>query len=173
VTFPAVAARYIRLYMTEMNSGSYRVRSLEVYAGAGTLAQVQAETVEAEEKLAVEDEVDAEEMAIDDAPAAPHRFELQQNYPNPFNPHTEIRFELEDDGQVVLRIYNTLGQVVRTLEDGQRTAGEHKLAWDARDDRGQVLPSGMYAYTLEARSAGAGQSTAKVSKQTRTMTLLK
>jgi len=166
--FPVVVARFVRIYMTQMNNTSYRVNSFELYAGGGMLARSQSGGLEQAENMDLEDD-DVDDDA--EVASVPHRFALQQNYPNPFNPHTEIKFELENDSQVILRIYNALGQLVRTLEDGHRIAGEHKLGWDARDDRGQVLPSGMYAYTLEARSSVNG--TSGVAKQSRTMTLLK
>lgn len=70
-------------------------------------------------------------------------FALEQNYPNPFNPSTTIPFELKHDAQVVLEVYNLLGQRVETLVDGPLSAGRHEVPWNARD-----LPSGMYVYRM-------------------------
>lgn len=77
-------------------------------------------------------------------------FALQQNYPNPFNPNTAIRFTLPQRNQTLLTIYNIAGQLVRTLLDSSLSAGAHAVAWDGRDDRGQLVASGEYLYRIEA-----------------------
>lgn len=93
---------------------------------------------------------------IDDEPPVPTAIELYGNYPNPFNPETLIKFGLPSDMTVRLRIFNLLGQEVRTLDGGRLAAGEHAIVWDGRDHSGAVLPSGIYFYMLEAN----GQSRA-------------
>ncbi|MHC4560963.1 MAG: FlgD immunoglobulin-like domain containing protein, partial [Planctomycetota bacterium] len=82
----------------------------------------------------------------------PHEFALSQNNPNPFNPATEIRFQLPKPSFVELRIYNSLGQVIKTLADRQYSAGFHSLQWDARDEHGNQVASGLYFYKLTAGS---------------------
>jgi predicted nucleotidyltransferase len=69
---------------------------------------------------------------------------LYQNYPNPFNPATEIRFSLAEDSKVNLSIYNTNGQLVRTMLDGKTEKGYHTVNFDASE-----LNSGMYLYRLD------------------------
>lgn len=81
---------------------------------------------------------------------SPRHFALHQNYPNPFNPSTTIRYELPADARVTLKIYNTLGQIVRTLVDTRQSAGFQQTAWDGLDERGLRVGSGMYLYRLEA-----------------------
>jgi hypothetical protein len=71
-------------------------------------------------------------------------FYLAQNYPNPFNPTTTIRFTLNRSAQVVLNVYNVLGQKVVTLLNEQMSAGEHQVEFN-----GQNLPSGTYFYELK------------------------
>jgi hypothetical protein len=78
-------------------------------------------------------------------------YALGQNYPNPFNPRTQIDFQLPQTGMVRVLVYNTAGQIVRTLADGTFTTGRHSLVWDARNDRGNSLPSGLYYYTMESQ----------------------
>jgi len=78
----------------------------------------------------------------------PETFSLEQNYPNPFNPATEIQYALSEPGQVVLDIYNTLGQKVRTLVDAVQPAGENRAVWDGCDEFGQPVASGVYFYRL-------------------------
>jgi hypothetical protein len=80
----------------------------------------------------------------------PTEFALRQNYPNPFNPETTIKFDLAESGQVELRIYNMVGQVVRTLVDENQAAGRYSIRWDGRDDRGLTVSSGIYFYSLRA-----------------------
>lgn len=80
--------------------------------------------------------------------AKPDRFELWPNHPNPFNPHTSIGFHLPSAGWATLKIYNVLGQEVRTLLDGPSPAGVRQLVWDGRDASGRAVSSGVYVYTL-------------------------
>ena len=75
---------------------------------------------------------------------------LHQNYPNPFNPSTEIRFDLPTARDVKLRIYNQLGQTVRTLVDHRMKAGAYSLKWNGDDEAGHTVASGVYFYNLDA-----------------------
>jgi hypothetical protein len=100
----------------------------------------------------------------DDYAEIPDRYILDQNYPNPFNPTTSIEFELPTAATVSIRVYNVMGQLVRTLVDGQmKEAGRHGVVWDGRNASGARVASGTYVYTLEY---GA-------SRKARTMILLK
>lgn len=78
----------------------------------------------------------------------PTTFELYPNYPNPFNAGTTISFSLYADERIHLDIVNLLGQPVRQLAAGYRSAGFHTLVWDGRDELGQSLPSGVYLVRL-------------------------
>ena len=75
----------------------------------------------------------------------PSVYSLEQNYPNPFNPSTNIKFSITSDSRVTLRIFNILGQEVSTLLNGNISAGEHNLNFDASH-----LNSGVYIYKIEA-----------------------
>lgn len=77
--------------------------------------------------------------------AVPLRYELLGNYPNPFNPVTNISFVLAETQFVKVRVFNTRGQEVAALGNATMAAGEHTLAFDARD-----LGSGVYLYEIEA-----------------------
>jgi hypothetical protein len=82
--------------------------------------------------------------------ALPREFELAANYPNPFNPQTVIRYALQHDGRVSLKVYNTLGQEVAVLVDEYQTAGYKSVIWNASTDRGSPVASGVYLYRLTA-----------------------
>jgi steroid delta-isomerase-like uncharacterized protein len=85
----------------------------------------------------------------------PRQSLLLQNYPNPFNPETWIPYQLREPAEVVIRIYNANGQLVRTLSLGQRSAGFYlgrtKAAyWDGHNDAGEKVASGIYFYQIKA-----------------------
>ena len=76
---------------------------------------------------------------------------LLQNYPNPFNPSTTIVYEIGEEGPICMEIYNIRGQKVKTLVDGFKVAGMHRVVWDGRDDNGRRVASGIYQYRLTTR----------------------
>ncbi len=82
----------------------------------------------------------------------PEQFALAQNYPNPFNPETSIRFSLPTASDVRITVYNSLGQRIRTLVQGVYQAGVHTVSWDARNDKGRPVASGLYIYQINAGS---------------------
>ena len=79
------------------------------------------------------------------SPPAPEAFVLEQNFPNPFNPSTTIRYALPERSHVTLSVYNTVGQLVATLVDGEEEAGYHRADFD-----GSRVASGVYFYRLQA-----------------------
>ena len=81
----------------------------------------------------------------------PKRFTLCQNYPNPFNAETDIRYQISDTRlafHITLKIYNILGQEVRTLVDEIQHPGYFTITWDGRDETGGAVASGVYFYQL-------------------------
>lgn len=82
----------------------------------------------------------------------PDKFSLKQNYPNPFNPSTTIEYWIPNQGEglVTLKIYNVLGQEVRTLVNEVRQAGIHKILWNGTDNNGKSVASGVYFYRINA-----------------------
>ena len=73
---------------------------------------------------------------------------LNPNFPNPFNARTLISYRLAATGPVLLEIFNSLGQPVRTLRDQVQDAGSHQVHWDARDQRGAMVAAGVYFIRL-------------------------
>ncbi|MFQ6114875.1 MAG: T9SS type A sorting domain-containing protein [bacterium] len=86
---------------------------------------------------------------ISEEPSIPLKFALYQNYPNPFNPTTLIRYDLPKTSHVILKVYNILGEEVRTLLNETQSAGTKSVIWDARNNFGQGVSSGIYVYTLQ------------------------
>ena len=89
-------------------------------------------------------------MRVEKAQALPLAAALHQNFPNPFNPSTEIRFDIPTARTVQLRVYNQLGQTVRTLVDNRMKAGSYRIKWDGKTEAGNNVSSGVYFYSLEA-----------------------
>ena len=79
----------------------------------------------------------------------PQEYALHQNYPNPFNPTTTIRYDLPEDAQVYLVIYNILGQEVTTLISEKQPAGFHRIIWDSKNQFGKPVSPGIYFYLLK------------------------
>ena len=140
VTFTSpFAARYFRIRIDRNNKDNNRILELECYAGAAKL-----------------------NTGEDDfgAAASPEDFELEQNYPNPFwsgatsllagNATTMIRFQVPEESEVALKIYSANGQLVKELANGMFAGGKHSFAWDATDNAGQRVASGVYMYVLKA-----------------------
>ena len=95
--------------------------------------------------------------------SALNSYKLEANYPNPFNPSTTIKYNLAKSGYTTVKVYNTLGEEVKTLVNGHQTTGEYTITWDGKNNQGSAVTSGIYI--LELRS---GQF-----RQSRRMTLLK
>ena len=89
---------------------------------------------------------------IADHDLRPINFSLNQNYPNPFNATTEINFNTDNNGNVVLDIYNIAGQKIKTLINNEYNAGSHSVIWDGSNDNGDVVSSGVYFYKMNFNS---------------------
>jgi len=79
----------------------------------------------------------------------PTVFSLHQNLPNPFNPTTRISYSAPKHGNVIIRIFNTLGQEMKVLVDGDHLPGHYNVIWDGTDNSGNDVASGVYIYTLK------------------------
>ena len=73
------------------------------------------------------------------------------NYPNPFNTSTKISYELPGSAYVTIKVYDLVGNVVKTIYDGYQNSGMQELAWDGFDNTNNSLPSGSYICELSAR----------------------
>ncbi len=83
--------------------------------------------------------------------ALPVVTEIKSIYPNPFNPETTIEFNLKENSQVNIRVYNLKGQLVKTLIDSKYEAGNHKIVWNGRNSNEQKVASGLYFCKMETK----------------------
>jgi len=92
-------------------------------------------------------------LGVDDNESIPDYFALHQNYPNPFNPSTQISFDVPQGAEhIMLNVYNILGQNVSTLVNGVMNPGQYTMEWNATDEVGNPVASGIYFYELRSAS---------------------
>jgi hypothetical protein len=84
--------------------------------------------------------------------AQPQSFRLEQNYPNPFNLTTQIQYDIEQQVNVTIKVYNMLGQLITTLIDQKQSSGKYSIRWNGRDFQGKLVSSGIFFYQMKAGS---------------------
>lgn len=82
-----------------------------------------------------------------------NEFTLLSNYPNPFNPITSIRYNLKTNSEVTITIYDLLGNVINKLFKGTQNAGSKKINWNATNNAGDQVSSGVYIYKIETNNS--------------------
>jgi len=75
---------------------------------------------------------------------------LSNNYPNPFNPSTTIEYEIPKAGYVKIQIYNSIGQLINTIEDDYKNPGKYSIQWNGKNSAGENLSSGIYFYRMSS-----------------------
>ena len=88
----------------------------------------------------------------DENVSTPENYVLEQNYPNPFNPETHIAYSIPEPAYVKLCIYDINGTLVRTLYEGDQSAGRYQTVWDGENSTGMKVGSGVYFYRIQANS---------------------
>ncbi len=78
----------------------------------------------------------------------PENFTLAQNFPNPFNPETKIQYSVPELSEISLKVYDITGKIVSSLVNTVQLPGKYSVIWNAKDDFGNTLPSGIYFYSL-------------------------
>jgi len=92
------------------------------------------------------------DVGSDETASLPVNYRLYQNHPNPFNAGTIIRYEIPQAAQVMVKVYNSTGQEIRTLVNEFQQPGHYRISWDGRDEQGRLVRSGIYIYQLRAGS---------------------
>jgi hypothetical protein len=90
------------------------------------------------------------QIASSDSKPLAYVYAMTQNAPNPFNGQTRISYQLAKPGNVSLKIYNTLGQLVNTLVEGHQQPGIYSASWNGKDNSGRTAANGVYIYRLES-----------------------
>ncbi len=85
------------------------------------------------------------------------QFSISANYPNPFNPSTTVRYQIPAEANVQFKIYNSLGQVIKTYSEN-KSKGVHIFIWDGKNNNGINVPSGLYILKFKAQTAKAGRT---------------
>ena len=96
--------------------------------------------------------IDASQVGIEETGLIPETFALHANYPNPFNPTTTISYDLPEQAQVTLGIYDILGKQIKTLVNQSPDAGNKIAVWDGTDELGRTVSAGLYIYRIKAGS---------------------
>jgi len=117
---------------TSANAG--RVYMFLVTASDGILSETKVVTISVRSTI----------VGVEAEIRIPVKYDLAQNYPNPFNPTTSINYSLPKESNVILKVYNVMGEEIRTLVNGSKPAGTHRVNFDASG-----LTSGFYLYKLE------------------------
>jgi len=94
----------------------------------------------------------SDEVSVDLDAGLPGEFKLLGNFPNPFNPVTKLSFDIDYRSNVVVTIYNILGNEITTLQNGEMNPGRYSLTWNATNDQGKNMPTGMYLYKVTSDS---------------------
>jgi len=111
------------------------------------LTMIAAELMGEDPNWSLVKEVHSEE---DELVSLPKKYALHKAYPNPFNPITHIGYDLPEESQVVLSVYDVKGRLVKTLTEGFQNPGYYEVQWNGRSENGKALPSGLYIYRLQA-----------------------
>ena len=89
-------------------------------------------------------------LGVSPGTTVPLSFVLHQNYPNPFNPITSLRYDLPEQAQVTLTIYDLIGREVTQLINTTQEAGYRSVQWNAADMHGKPVSAGVYLYQIQA-----------------------
>lgn len=91
-------------------------------------------------------------VSVGNLEIAVKRTELLANYPNPFNPSTRINYNLSKQQKVKINIYNSKGQLIKTLVNGLQNQGKYSVVWNGKNNKGNDVAAGLYFYSMETEN---------------------
>ncbi len=158
VTTSSLTSEFMIASNIEEGKIAIAMASGEALARGGQILNIEAEILTSSSGIALTvDNIQLNDRSIskvtsvgDGQPEVPQTFALMQNYPNPFNPSTTIEFQLPVNGFVELKVYDVAGREVATLVSEMKNAGTHRIAWNAVDNQGVKVSSGVYFYRINA-----------------------
>jgi len=133
------------LYIGTTNGDVYVVKEFVTPLGKMTLEQSEWPTFKGNNQRSKVVQLNTSATGITNDDDIPSAYSLAQNYPNPFNPNTQIKYSVPRLSQVILKIFNTLGEELETLVSEEKPVGTYEVNWNAAN-----LPSGVYFYRLKA-----------------------
>ncbi len=139
---PAGTWNIITIPMSSLSPTNQKFSRVDILEMSGKAVTYYLDDIQLNGKNSAQIATDVNNNGTQQTPAA---LALTQNYPNPFNPTTNIVFSLPAESHVMLKVYNSLGQEVTTLVNGNMGAGIHNVVWD-----GSRLASGVYFYRMQA-----------------------
>ena len=92
----------------------------------------------------------SERFTLELRAVVPDTFTLHQNFPNPFNPITTLSYDLPEQAEVTLTIYDLMGREITQLVNTNQQAGFKSVQWDATDSMGRAVSAGVYLYQIQA-----------------------
>jgi len=98
-------------------------------------------------------------LSKDESGNLPNKFALHAPYPNPFNPTTTIHYDIAQESEILVSVYDMMGRTIKTLQNGKMDRGRYAMDWSATDALGQKISSGIYFIKLTSESY---QKTVKV-----------
>lgn len=145
-------ASFTTVFTEVLQSGEYEERQQDLSDYAGQNIYLAYRHHDVTDMFAMK--IDAIEIlqttATDPIPPVTKKTALKGNYPNPFNPETSIAFDLAQDANVAIEIFNVKGQKVRTLINDRLNAGSHSIVWNGTDDNGKNVSSGIYFFNMKS-----------------------
>jgi hypothetical protein len=91
-------------------------------------------------------------VSVENKELKPSNFTLEQNYPNPFNPSTKIKYSVPQSSNVLIKVFDMLGNEIESLVNEEKPAGTYEIEFDSHTGEARNLPSGIYFYRLQAGS---------------------
>jgi len=144
------AIAYLRFEVTDNTIDQFTIQATEMERPSHRLMLVSHDWSTGQPEVVWEEPGFEHTVVMAGSIPLPRAYALHQNYPNPFNAGTVIRFDLEESSDWTLKVYNLLGQSVRTFGSEGAAVGPVNVTWNGTDDNGRQVASGVYFYRVQA-----------------------